>query len=153
VFINFGEPITKKDINFDKAEGLRHQVFNDKLRKQFEHLVFVIPKTDTQKQSELLEVHPSLLKRILLFVPAALGFLIHAPLYLPVKKFTWKRTYNNDHYDSIMTAILLLSYPLYLLLIVLTLFFLLHSWYVFLLLILLPFTAWCYVQLKAQLDG
>jgi 1-acyl-sn-glycerol-3-phosphate acyltransferase len=152
VFINFGTIISKEEFDLNEAEGLRHHSFNNKLQRQFEELVFEIPKADKQKQEDLLEIKPSLLKKIILAAPAAIGWTIHAPLYLPVKRFTLTRTFNNDHYDSIMTAILLFTYPVYLLLLSLLLFLLLKSWYVFLLLPVLPFTAWSYVQLKPQLD-
>ena len=152
MIINFGEVIRKEDVRIDEAEGLRHQAFNNKLQQQFKHLVFEIPTTDKQKQKQLLEIKPSLLKQILLAIPAVMGFALHAPLYLPVKSFTWKRTYNNDHFDSIMTGILLFSYPFYALFLCMLLFIFIKSAYVFLLLLILPFTAWSYVQLKPQLD-
>lgn len=152
MFINFGSIIDKDDVNLDEPEGLRHHAFNNKLRQQFEQLVFEIPGTNKQKQKELLELNPSLLKKIVLTIPAAIGFVFHAPLYLPVKRFTWKRTHNNDHFDSIMTAILLFTYPAYLLIVTLLLYSLIKSWYIFLLLLVLPFTAWSYMKLKPQLD-
>ncbi len=152
VFINFGEIITKNDINLNEAEGIRHLSFNTRLKQQFDKLVFEIPGQDKEMLSKLLVLKPGLFKKIILSAPAAIGYIGHAPLYLPVRRFTWKRTYNNDHFDSIMTAILLFSYPLYLLLLTLLLYVILKSWYVFLLLLLLPFTAWAYVQLKPQLD-
>ena len=150
--INFGNIISKEDVDLNKSEGLRHQSFNNNLQQQFQQLVFEISSTDKKKQKELLEIKPSLITQILLAVPAAFGFLLHAPLYLLVKSFTWKRTNHNDHYDSIMTAILLFAYPIYLLLVTLLLFALFESWYVFVLLLILPFSAWSYVQLKPQLD-
>ena len=152
VFINFGDIINKEDFNLSEAEGLRHQSFNNKLLHQFEKLVFEIPKTDKQKQATLLELKPALFKKIILSVPGAIGWIIHAPLYLPVRRFTLTRTFNNDHYDSIMTAILLFAYPVYLLILSLLLFLFIKSWWVFLLLLILPFTAWSYTQLKPQLD-
>ena len=152
MIINFGDIIYKEDINLNEAEGQRHQSFNNKLQQQFEQLVFEIPQTDKQRQKELLELRPALFKKIVLSVPAAIGFVTHAPLYLPVKNFTWKRAYNNDHFDSIMTAILLFTYPVYLLVLTLFLFLVIKSGYIFLLLLLLPFTAWSYMQLKPQLD-
>jgi len=152
MFINFGEIITKEDINLQEPEGLRHQAFNNQLQRQFENLVFEIPQTDRQKQKELLESKPALLERIVLFIPALTGWIIHAPLYLPVRTFTWKRTWNNDHFDSVMTGILLFAYPIYLLLLTLVVFFITKSWLVFWLLLLGPFTAWSYVRLKPQLD-
>lgn len=152
MFINFGDIIHKEDINLNEAEGLRHQSFNNKLQQQFEQLVFEIPGTDKRKQQELLELKLSLFKKIILFVPAAIGWIIHIPLYLPVRSFTWKRTYNNDHFDSIMTGILLFAYPVYLALLTMIVFFFTHSVLAFLLFLFLPFTAWSYVQLKPQLD-
>jgi 1-acyl-sn-glycerol-3-phosphate acyltransferase len=152
MFINFGEIITKNDINLAEAEGLRHQAFNNALRRELEDLVFDIPNNDKEKQKELLEVKPSLIARIVLFIPALMGWIIHAPLYVPIRRYTWKKTWNNDHFDSVMTGILLFSYPVYLLLLAGILFFITKSWMAFLLLPVLPFTAWSYVRLKPQLD-
>jgi 1-acyl-sn-glycerol-3-phosphate acyltransferase len=152
MIINFGDIITKEDINLKEPEGLRHHAFNNRLQRQLEQLVLEIPQTDKQKQKDLLELKPTLFKQIILSVPAAIGFLIHAPLYLPARNLTWKRAYNNDHYDSIVTAILLFTYPIYLLLLALLLFLFIKSWYVFLVLLVVPFTAWSYTQLKPQLD-
>ena len=151
MFINFGEIITVNDVDLNLAEGLRHQSFNDQLRTQLEKLVFEIPKTDRQAQSAKLEKKPSLLKKILLAIPAAIGYLIHMPLYLPVKGFVWKRTYKNDHYDSVMTGVLIFSYPIYLFIITIILWMILKWWWIIFLL-LAPFTAWTYIQLKPQLD-
>ncbi len=152
IFINFGETINKEVINLEETEGLRHQSFNKILRLQLEQLVFEIPVKDKQQQKKLLELRPSLFKKTILAIPAAIGWLVHAPLYLPARHFTWKKTFNNDHYDSIVTAILLFSYPLYLLLISVLLFISIKSWYALAVLFFLPFTAWSYVQLKPQLD-
>lgn len=152
VFINFGETIEKKDIDMQGADGLRHLAFNAMLEQQLKQHVFDIDKNDTQKMQELLKVRTSTAKKIILFMPAILGLIIHAPLYLPIKSFTWQRTKDNDHYDSVLTALLLFIYPVYLLLMVMTAYLITKSWLVLLLLIVIPFTAWCYVQLKPQLD-
>src|SRR5690606_7794166 len=88
----------------------------------------------------------------LLFIPALLGWLGHLPLYVPVQRITYKQTADNDHYDSAMAAVLLLIYPVYLITIVTLVYFFTGSYYSFLLLLLMPFTAWCYVQVKKQLD-
>lgn len=152
IIINFGDIIQKTDINIDEAEGLRHQSFNNKLQQQLEQLVFEIPGANKKRQEELLTIKPSLFKKIILFIPATLGAIIHAPLYLPTKTFTLKRTNNNDHYDSILTGILVVAYPFYLLLLTFIVFFFTKSWFAFLLLLILPFTAWSYMQVKPQLD-
>ena len=152
IFINFGSPVKKEDINFNEPDGLRHQTFNHQLQLQLEKLVFEIPKQDKQKQKQLLVLKPPELKQLLLSIPAAIGFLIHLPLYIPVKNYTWKRTNHNDHFDSVLLAILLFTYIPYLLIFVAVCWILSGCWWVLSLLLLIPFTAWAYVQLKPQLD-
>jgi 1-acyl-sn-glycerol-3-phosphate acyltransferase len=152
MFINIGEAIDASAINMNEPEGQRHQSFNKQLKEQLSELVFEIPKTDKLLQQQRLEIKPSTIKRILLFIPSITGWLLHAPLYLPIKSFTWKRTWNTDHYDSIMTAALLVTYPFYVLLMTLALLLITCDWWMLFALIIFPFTAWAYVQLKPQMD-
>lgn len=152
IFINFGTPITQNDIELTVTDGLRNHAFNLKLQSQFHQLVYEIKKTDKQKQKELLEVKVSLFKKVLLFIPAMMGWLFHAPLYIPIKQFVYRKTNNNDHFDSIVVALLLFAYPVYLLLITILLFVFIKIYWVFLLLLIFPFTAWSFVQVKGQLD-
>jgi 1-acyl-sn-glycerol-3-phosphate acyltransferase len=152
IFLNFGTPITQSNIEWNVPDGLRHQSFNTNLQNQFQQLVYEIEKNDKQKQKELLEIKTSVAKKILLAIPALVGWLIHIPLYLPIRQYVYRRTNNNDHFDSIVIALLLFAYPIYVLLITFFLFFILKSYWVFLLILALPFTAWSYVQLKEQLD-
>lgn len=152
MFINFGEIISIADLNMNDADGIRYQTFNNKLKEQLEKLVFEIPKQNKKQQDEKLKLEPSLFTKILLAIPAIIGWLVHLPLFLPVKNFTWKRTAHNDHYDSVMMGILFVSYPFYLLLLTTLFCILLKSWWALLSLIVLPFTAWSYVQLKPQMD-
>ncbi|MES1215073.1 MAG: 1-acyl-sn-glycerol-3-phosphate acyltransferase [Bacteroidota bacterium] len=152
VFINLGEIIEKKDIDMSQGDGLRHQAFNTLLEQQLKQLVFDIPKNDIKRKQELLESKSSFARKIILFIPAMIGFIINAPLYLPIKIFTWSRTKNNDHYDSVLTALLLFTYPIYLFLIMITAYLLTKSWLALLLLFAIPFTAWSAVQLKSQVD-
>lgn len=153
IFLNFGEIISKDDLNFKEADGIKNQAFNNLLQQQLEQLVLEIPKKDKEKQSVLLEIKPSLLQKIVLAIPAAIGWLVHMPLFLPVKKIIWEKTLDNDHYDSIMTGILLLAYPIYLLLIISLLWIFTGNAWALSLLFLLPFTAWSFAQLKPQLDN
>lgn len=152
MFINIGEVFDASAIDMNESEGQRHQSFNKHLKEQLNELVFEIPKTDKQAQQQRLETKPSLIKRILLFIPFIIGWILHAPLYVPVKSFVWKRTWHNDHFDSIMTGILLVAYPFYVLAITLTLLLITCNWWILLALIIFPFTAWAHVQLKPQLD-
>jgi hypothetical protein len=58
----------------------------------------------------------------------------------------------DGHDDSKMIGFLFLLYPLFLLILSVTIFFITANWLSFLLILILPFTAWSYVQLKNQLD-
>lgn len=152
VFINFGQVIEKENVDLNTADGLRHLVFNTRLKNELEQLVFEIDSNDNQQKKKLLFVKISGLKKILLFFPSIIGYIIHLPLYIPVKRFALKKTAGTDHYDSVITAILFLAYPLFLPLLAAVLWMITGCWCVLLLLIAFPFTAWSYVQLKKQLD-
>lgn len=152
IFLNFGEFIMKDDFNFVNADGLRHQSFNVKLQEQLEQLVFEIPQDDKERKKNLLKINIGIFTKILLFIPALLGFITHAPLYIPAKFFTVNKTKSTDHHDSVILSILLFSYIFYLLIITFVLWMITGSWWIFLLLIAMPFTAWSYVQLKSQFD-
>lgn len=152
IFLNFGEIITATDIINGGADGQRHLAFNNKLKSELEKLVFEIPAGNKELRQEKLGVKISLVKRILLSLPALLGWLLHLPLFLPVKQFSSQRTKGTDHYDSVITGILLITYPLYLILISVFLLLITCSWWSLLVLPVFPFTAWAFVQLKPQLD-
>lgn len=152
IFLNFGEIITATDIINGGADGQRHLAFNSKLKRELEKLVFEIPAGNNELRKEKLGVKISLAKRILLSLPALIGWLLHLPLFLPVKQFSRHRTKGTDHYDSVITGLLLITYPLYLILISIFLLLIICSWWYLLVLPVFPFTAWAFVQLKPQLD-
>jgi len=152
LFVNFGTIFTANDFDRTLSDGAWNQVFNNKLEQELHPLVFEIEKKDKKKQKELLEIKPSLLTSILLVIPAAIGWLFHAPLYLPIKYWVYKKYNNTGHLDAMQIVLPLFIYPFYLLLVTFLLFFTLNSYWVFLLMIILPFTAWSYVQVKRQLD-
>ena len=152
LLVNFGNIITASDFDKNLSDGAWNQVFNNTLQQELRPLVFEIEKKDKTKQKELLEIEPSLLTKILLAIPAAIGWLVHVPLYLPIKYWVFKKYGKTVHIDSMLIVILLFSYPFYLLLLTFILFISLNTWLVFILFIILPFTAWSYVQLKGQLD-
>ncbi|MBA2498393.1 MAG: 1-acyl-sn-glycerol-3-phosphate acyltransferase [Chitinophagaceae bacterium] len=152
VFINFGNSIHMQDINQSDATGLKHMAFNNLLNEELTKLVFDIKKNDIEKQERLLKIPNSILKKCVLFIPSAIGFLIHSILYIPIKLFALKKAGHNDHFDSLVMVLLFFLYPLFLLLVFLGLYFSGFLYAGFLILFLLPFTAWAYVQIKPQLD-
>ncbi len=150
VFINFGNIITKNDIDVHAADGFRNHAFNQLLQKELEQLVNEIPKHDLQKRKEELGVNISWIEKILLFIPAVFGFILHAPLYYPVKTFVWNKTKGTDHFDSVMGGVLLLLYPVYVLLVTLLLYFIIKSNWAWLSFLPMYFTAYAYSRIKAQ---
>lgn len=152
LFVNFGDIFTINDIDKTLSDGAWHQTFNSRLQQELQPLVFEIEITDKAKQKELLEIKISLLTKIFLTIPAGIGWLTHTPLYLPIKYWVMKKYSTTVHIDSMLIALTLAFYPFYLLLITLLLFFTLNTYWVFLLFIILPFTAWSYVHVKDQLD-
>ena len=151
VFIQFGNMIQPSDLNPQAGEGARHLAFNALLQKELESLVFEIPKEDHLKRQTLLSSKIPQWKKVLLGLPAAAGYLMHAPLYWPIRKFVLAKTADNDHFDSVLYALLLFSYPLYLLLISLLLSFA-AGWWALFVFAFGPITAWCFAQLNRQTD-
>ncbi|MEO6837282.1 MAG: 1-acyl-sn-glycerol-3-phosphate acyltransferase [Ginsengibacter sp.] len=147
--LNFGNIISQKDMHEDLTQGKSFNEFNEKLNAQFKNLVLEIDANDKEKLKKNFYAKQSLLKKIILFIPALVGFIINAPLYYTLHLIIKKRAV--DHYDSIITGLLFFLYPLYVLAITLIVFFVTRDLYALLLLILLPFTVWSYLQLKKQL--
>lgn len=152
LFINFGNLFSVNDLDKNLSDGAFNQAFNNRLQQELKPLVYEIEREDKQKQKELLEIKQPLLKKVLLAIPAAIGWLVHILLYLPIKFWVHKKYNKTGHVDSMQIALSLFIYPFYLLLIFIILFLILESWWVLPLFILIPFTAWSYVQLKSQLD-
>ncbi|MEO6814173.1 MAG: 1-acyl-sn-glycerol-3-phosphate acyltransferase [Ginsengibacter sp.] len=144
--LNFGNFISKSDMYEEFTSGKAINEFNDLLQEQLESLVYEISPNDANKLKSIFNVSQSNFKKILLFLPAAIGFIVHAPLYYAIHFIIKDRA--KDHYDSIMVGILFLFYPLFVILLTLVLFLVIKSWYALSLLILLPFTAWSYLQLN-----
>lgn len=149
VHINFGEPLSKKLVIAGASEGKQLLAFNEQLEKQLAQMVYDIDKNDAALLKQTLYAPQSLIKKIILFIPALVGFLVHAPLYFIAKKLT-DVYFDNDHYDSVINAILMLAYPLYLGALFVLCGWLLNWWAALGIFVLAPFCAWAFVQVKPQ---
>ena len=149
VILNFGEIINAKEFVSNVSDGKTVNDFNLKLEEQLKKLVIEADSSDKEKIKKIFFVQQSLIKKILLFIPAVCGYIIHAPLYYPIILLIKKRA--NDHFDSIVVGLLFIIYPIYLLAITISVYFITGNLTAFLLLILLPFTAWGLLQLKRQI--
>ncbi len=153
VIINFGNTITSNVFDSTLADGKNFRNFNNKLQEELSNTVLEIAADDTTTLKTTFEVKIPLWQKILLFLPALLGAVLHAPLYLPVKKLVAGKTAGTVHYDSVLLGILIVLYPLYILLLWLILFFTTCSWYSLFIIILSPFMVYSWVRLKQQVTG
>jgi 1-acyl-sn-glycerol-3-phosphate acyltransferase len=139
IFLNFGTALRKEEINTYSNGGKIINEFNENLKQQLQNLVFEIDSDDKEKLKKTFNASTPFSKKILLFIPAALGYIIHFPLYFPIHLIIKNKA--QDHYDSIMIGLLFFIYPLYILLVTFTLFFIIHTPIAFFLLLLIPLTA------------
>lgn len=153
IHINFGSVIHNNHpgiINSENGKLLNN--INEVIQEQLQQCVYEINATDKKLQAKIFHVPVSRIKKICLAIPAAIGVLVHFPLFIPLQKIIANKTLHSGHYDSIITGIFFLVYPVYLLLLsVIIHFFVGGFWWIFIFLVL-PFTAWSYIQLSQQTD-
>jgi len=149
VHIFFGHPINLATVLEQRSEGKKFLSFNEQLNSQFRELVYEIHPTDHVKRRSVFSIKqtPSL---YLLSLPAIIGWLLHAPLFYATRLAAMKMK-NTGHYDSVITSLLLITYPFYVLAVT-VLCFSFFSFYGLFSLLVMPLTAWACVQVKYQLD-
>ncbi len=148
--LNFGDIINEEDIDHTNGYGKTIFDFNHKLRENLKTLVAEFDPGDKEGIKNRFYVKQSVIKKILLFIPAFLGWLLHVILYKPVKKYIWKKTGHTGHFDSILIGVLFCAYPIYLILVSLIVYTLTVGYWWSTVFIFLPFCAWSYLQLKSQ---
>jgi 1-acyl-sn-glycerol-3-phosphate acyltransferase len=148
----FGNIISKQTFSTFNEEsfGNKIQQFNLKLKEELTPLVIETDKNDTEKIRSIFSVKISFTKKAILFLPAIIGFVFHAPLYFPLQQIAQKRFSKNDHYDSVLTGLLFIFYPFYLIIFAILFYILFAKLWWLAALLLLPVTAWSFVQLKKQ---
>jgi 1-acyl-sn-glycerol-3-phosphate acyltransferase len=150
--IFFGDFITAKNIDDANGHGKNIQSFNTSLLQQLQPFVFEINTHNKFELHKIFHVQQPLIKKILLCIPAAAGFIIHAPFYYFVKWLGNTLIKEEGHFDSKMVGLLFFLYPVYLMLLIIVCYCATKNWMSILHFFILPFTAWAYVQLKKQLD-
>jgi 1-acyl-sn-glycerol-3-phosphate acyltransferase len=150
IIINFGKEIKREDFDFNNSDGKNLVLFNQILEEELKNAVIEIDSDDKATIHKTFFVHVNAIKKVLFGIPALLGFIIHAPLFFPTKVFVKHKAFKTGHYDSILAGTLFLSYPFYLLLLLIIAFVFTHSLWSLLLIPILPFTAWSVIQLKPQ---
>ena len=149
VHLFFGEEITADKIVVTTPQGKQLLDFNFLLQNQLQQLVYKIDPKDKARLRYFFPVKRNSIFYLLL-IPAFAGFLLHAPLFYLCKLFTELQFKNSGHYDSVLTSLLLISYPFYVLAAIIIMCFI-HFSLAFVALIVLPFTAWACVQVKTRI--
>ncbi len=152
VQLYFGSSIHKKDYLEHQQEpsGNIIQWFNNTLKAQLQLLVVENKPLQQPLLQQTFVVKVSSLKKILLPVPACIGYLLHAPLYIPIQKFAYKKFGKIDHYDSVLISLLFLLYPLYVAIFAVIAANIFCGFWWLVVVLCMPFTAWSYVQIKKQ---
>lgn len=111
VIINLGDIIQPNttDHEFNGKEILN---FNARLKHELSSAVYEIAEDDRQTRERVFGIPSTKWKKVLLWLPAIAGYVLHYPLYRIIHLLIKKRA--NAHYDSIMVGALFLGYPLYL---------------------------------------
>lgn len=148
VRIHFGQPILQADFPKQMSDGQTNRFFNQKLTDALTPLIVHLDKDDTEKRKKTFNHTNALTGNPLIFLPALSGKILHAPLYVPVRYLARKLFMHTGHYDSIVTGLLFLGYPLYLLIIWLLLMFFLNTNIALTLVLIMPLLAYLYLHWK-----
>jgi 1-acyl-sn-glycerol-3-phosphate acyltransferase len=90
----------------------------------------------------------NLLQALILLAPAAIGWVLHAPLYLPLKKIIRRKTKETVFFDSVMFGSLVISYPFYWALLNIIIQPLVKNEWISLLFLFMPLLGWISVYWK-----
>ena len=150
VQVNFGNTFNWNEFDRKNMDGISINQFNTKLKNELTNLVEHIDSKDIETIKNKFSTSPSAIKKGLLFFPSLIGKWIHAPLYLPLQKWSWKAVGGNDHYDSVLIGLLFILYPFYLSIFSFVIYAFVGSWYWMIPFLLLPLLAWAFVQTKRE---
>ncbi len=150
--LGFGKCISAADVPTENGHGKSIASFNAQLNAALSLLVKEVDKSDRNGVKSAFKVPVAFATKTGLFFPAVAGWLLHAPLYLPIKHFALKKAAPFDHYDSVMTGLLFLTYPVYVSLLSTMVYLITKSPLSWLLFLVMPFCAWAYTQVKHQFE-
>jgi 1-acyl-sn-glycerol-3-phosphate acyltransferase len=127
----------------EKEQPIFFNKFNELLRNEL--------NSNIRSEAKMLEgkISKSGAKQYVILIPAFIGWLTHKGFYNFWKEIAYKRTTGTVFYCSVLFGLLLISYPITLMLLTTLTVLITGSYYFSLLLILLPFTAWCYKEYRS----
>lgn len=115
VHLHFGKAFTQTDLEDTNGYGKTILSFNRRLDSELKQLVIEIDGSDHESIRRVFASEKPGWQTSLLTIPAIVGWLLHAPLYYPLKKIVYRKALHSGHYDSIMVGALFILYPVYLL--------------------------------------
>jgi 1-acyl-sn-glycerol-3-phosphate acyltransferase len=142
IIVHLGDIITKEETLLNANEGEKIQQFNTLVTKRLSNGILVANGNETLVQtliakhkqfihspataiadlqqlqtnsqlSTLPKTNTYILLKILLLLPAIIGFTLHVALYFPIKKLVQKLTKGSVYYDSALFGVLIILYPFY----------------------------------------
>lgn len=150
VHLHFGEPIKQPAAVSEKAK-LQNNITKE-LEEQLKSMVYEVDKDDKNKQAQIFQVPVTHTKKTVLAIPAAAGYILHYPLFLPIEKLVSTKAFHSVHFDSIMVGMLFALYPFYILSLCLLTYFVVGQYWWIAVLVGVPFCGWSYLQLKKQVN-
>jgi len=135
--MHLAQPVNLRDFDIQR-EAVFYNEFNKVIKKKLE--VENLDNFPIQSQTVFI--------KILLALPSFLGYLIHRPYYIFIKKLVSKKTKGTVFYDSVLFGLLMLTYPFFVLLITVIVVMISQNMIAWGLLILVPLLAWCYKNFK-----
>lgn len=136
ILLNLSSSISKNELAEDIDDAKNYLHFNSVISKRLSMLLNENTPANPQPIFSLLAV-------------AMIGRVLHAPLYYPLKSFVSKKTKGNEFYDSILFGLLFILYPMYVLLVSISVFLFTHNLLIAIaVFFIFPITAWCAVRNK-----
>jgi len=149
VIIHIGDEITEEVVSGTVSFGQSVVYFNKALTHQLKKLVIAGDMNEPNLRSQFVVGIPSW-QRLVLSPFAFSGYMLHAPMYIPVRKLSLKKAAPFEHYDSVIVGVLFLLYPFYLIAVYFVLSLFLMKGIAIAITLCMPFFAWSFVRLKRQ---
>ncbi|MDI9365725.1 MAG: 1-acyl-sn-glycerol-3-phosphate acyltransferase [Flavobacterium sp.] len=177
VVVHLGNIITKENVALQAQVGERTQQLNALLTKQLlggmlvangdanfvqaliaKHKQLIYSPATAVADLQFLQANYQLatlpktnnylLPKILLLIPAAIGFALHAALYFSVKKLVQYFTKDTVFYDSVLFGLLLILYPFYYVLVSVCAFCFTNTIALQIVVVLMPLWLWLLTSFK-----
>lgn len=142
IFISYQPSIYRQDIT-EETPAHFYNTFNEVLTDKLQSGIV------TPDNEKLKPIKTSAIKKVVLGIPALIGWILHKPLYNIWKSFVRNKTRGTVFYDSVLFAGLVLLYPLLVLILTIVVVSITGIAWLWLLIMLLPFTAWSYKEFRS----